>query len=147
MIVYFLLSLKIIFELSMMTNLTNKVVFVLFHWMLMISMSSAHYCEWGLCNPWESCCADNTCCNDDQYDIFFIMALILGISAIVLISCTCLYCNIRRIQAILPQRYFDITYVIMRSSSNSQMQPAMSETSIKGKNKDSCIIWKKQTTR
>ncbi|KAK2588942.1 hypothetical protein KPH14_001797 [Odynerus spinipes] len=123
-----------------MTNLSNKIAFISFYWMLMISVSSAHYCEWGLCDLSQYCCEDNTCCNAEQYNIFFIVALTLGISAIVIASCICLYCNLRIIQTILPPRYFGITYVIMKSSSNSQAQPATSEISVREKNQDGCII-------
>lgn len=105
-----------------MTTSLCKIAFIALYWASTISISFAHYCAWGLCNPLEYCCDDNTCCSY-QYDMYFTVALALGISAIVLIVGIVLYCNIRRIQMLLPQRFIGITYMIMMPKSNSTKQP------------------------
>ncbi|XP_076234931.1 uncharacterized protein LOC143179523 [Calliopsis andreniformis] len=79
-------------------------------------MSSLHYCVWGLCESWEYCCGDNTCCRETDFNSLLLTIFILGTLIVVALFCICVYCSSQRIYVPFLKKYFRIIYVLMSTS-------------------------------
>ncbi|XP_017798761.1 PREDICTED: uncharacterized protein LOC108579685 [Habropoda laboriosa] len=90
-------------------------------------MGSSHYCVWGSCTSWESCCGNNVCCNDVDFNSLYLTAAIFGTIIVMALCCACFYCSSRRVYSPLLKKYLKISYTLLSTQQENRTGPSTNQ--------------------